>query len=138
MEKKQASDWYLALTHTLTSGFVIPLLIGIVYAFAVAPFLGFEQQSSSDALLTVAVSLFSLWLGVMYSARYINASYVITDPSRIVNLSTIYFAVLVGVFLIADVITFLNADQALYAAIDSAGLIASCGLFYYVSKKRLG
>ena len=61
-EKNEATNWYIAVTHWLTSGFVIPLIIGAIIYVPLTTFLGL------DDLLLAAIAMIiyplSLFLGV--------------------------------------------------------------------------
>lgn len=89
--KKEVSAWYAAATFYLTAGFVMPLIFGLIYGFIISPLVG---VGTLDTILAIVFALLGIWVGIMYSARYIRKAYVIKDKNKIVNLATIYLVVL--------------------------------------------
>lgn len=135
--KKQSSDWYIAATHYLTAGFVIPLLAGLVLAFlfAASGIVGVTQ-----AVIMVFVSPVVVYFGVMYAAQYLQKTYVIARPSRIVVLATTYLAVISLGFTLASGVS----AVAMRADIDMVILgltlvtnIINIIVFYYASQKMV-
>ena len=136
--KKQSANWYIAATHYLTAGFVVPLLGGLVAGILLAALN--VNNPTQLYVIRALVAVVLIYLGVMYSARYVNKTYVITDARKIVNLSTIYIIVLSVIFI---------AFPAWYAA--SKGLVTSTNdiqfqalnviitvvVFYFASKKYI-
>ena len=95
-EKKQSKNWNIAATHYLTAGFAIPFIINLVLGFPITTLIGEDNQT----LLTFTTSIiwiFGIWPGVIYSANYVNKTYIIKNSGNIVKLATIYFGVLNGV-----------------------------------------
>jgi len=139
-EPKKSAVWYIAATHYLTAGFAIPLIIGIALAFTVQPFVTSEIAFRALSLVTIIVAL---WLGVMYSARYLKKAYIITDPAKVVKLSSLYFIVIRGGLTLA----ILGAGSAslgmdlgspgmpMLYAYTALELLAACIVFYVASKK---
>lgn len=107
-ERKESSSWYIAATHWLTSGFVIPLIL----TFLIVLILGFIfGESAAEDSSTTIIALASLiytplvyWLGVMYSARYVNKKYVIRNSKEIANLATVYLLVVGGGFRLLQIL----------------------------------
>ena len=98
-EKKTSANWYIATTHYLTAGLVVPFIGSIILAFV------FRSLNISDlprGLIGLIASPIIVYLGVMYAARYVNRTYVFNDPMKIVRLSTIYLAILSLGFLAAS------------------------------------
>jgi len=93
---KQVSNWYAAATFYLTAGFVIPLLVGLIYGLVVQPIVG--VGTNVDTILTLIVSLAAMWGGIVYAAKYLNKAYIIKDAKKIVNLATIYMMVLFFIY----------------------------------------
>ena len=80
-ELKQSNKWNIAATHYLTAGFAMPILISIAVdlLFTVpGPF------------IIISSWLFSIFIGVVYSASYLNKTYIIEDVKTIAKISTIY------------------------------------------------
>lgn len=135
--KKQSANWYIAATHYLTAGFVIPfiggLALGFVHYFIVLP------QSDILALAISAVeSAILICLGVVYGARFVNRRYVITDASKIVKLATIYYVVLASVGWAASLLflSLVPVEQGVIATGITSSVV-NIGLFYILSKKYI-
>ena len=129
-EKKVSADWYVAATHWLTAGFVIPFLLALVLGIPLTLIL------DKDNLLLLSVgfgllNMLSVWLGVMYSAKYLNKTYVIKNAHKIVALSTIYLAVIGGGFRLLKLIQTGNFSYELL------GFIIGIVIFYLASKKYI-
>ncbi len=142
--KKQSSNWYIAATHYLTAGFAVPLLLGFLASF-LALMIPFFTAGIGKVLFEFILLVLGLWLGVMYSARYLKKIYIITSKNkqRIVNLATIYFVVLRLIFYIygflliiakirisGGIITDLLLNILVFVVISGA-------LFYYLSRKYI-
>lgn len=142
--KKQSSNWYIAATHYLTAGFVVPLLLGFLASF-LALMVPFFTAGIGEVLFGFIFLVLAIWLGTMYSARYLKKTYVITSESkqRIVNLATIYFVVLRLIFYVSGFFWIMTKIRV------SGGLITyflfnififvflSGALFYYLSRKYI-
>lgn len=132
-EKKQSASWNIAATHWLTSGFVIPFIL----TFVIALILGFvfgKDIGEGATLIAVASIIYSplvYWLGVMYSARYVNKKYFIKDSNEIAKLSTIYLIVVGGGFRLFKII---NGSGL---TVEHIGFILAVVAFYIASKKYI-
>ncbi len=95
-KRKKSANWYVAATHYLTSGFVVPFLIYLVSGFTIMPFVESLNSFALNIATRAIIGILAIWLGIMYSARYLRKAYIIDNESKekVVNLSTIYFAVL--------------------------------------------
>ena len=133
-EKKNSPNWNVAATHFLTAGFVMPFLVRLV-AMAIVGALFSSLSFGVAYIIQLAVIILSVWLGVMYSAKYIYKKYVITNSNSIIGLSTAYTIVLQAILLITGISREggVNADTA-YSVILSLVLILS---FYFFSKKYI-
>lgn len=136
--KKQSAIWYIAATHYLTAGFAIPFVGGLVLGFV-----HYYALPTPNDLVTLSMkaleSVILTYLGVMYGAKYVNKTYVITDASKIVKLSTKYFVSL-SVFWWALTFFFLSQLPEVSSAIVSIGVattVASIVVFYFASKKYI-
>lgn len=101
--KKKSANWYIAATHWLTAGFIIPLL-GIIILMPLLGyiFISLFGEDRASGLLQISILLlwpFIIWLGVKYSASYCNKKYVIESTKEIVILSTLYLAITRGLFM---------------------------------------
>lgn len=132
-EKKASADWYIAATHWLTSGFVIPLILGFVAIMVLAAIIG---SGASANTFTVSVAIIILtpiffWLGVMYSAKYLDKTYVIKNAQNIVLLSTVYLVVIGGGYRLYQFLqTGIFKDEYI-------GFILGLLAFYLASKKYI-
>lgn len=87
---KESKLWYISATHYLTSGFVVPLILSVLSVFLFKSFLGNSYQIW-QFLITLIVSFFSIYLGVMYSASYLKKTYKIKNAKKIIKYSSVYF-----------------------------------------------
>ena len=86
------------------------------------------------ALITIilsAIEILSLWLSVMYSAKYLAKTYIIKNSDNIVRLATIYLTVFNGGF---ELIKLLKRI-VLTSIIDLGFFVAGVTVFYMLSKK---
>jgi len=142
--KKQKSNWYIAATHYLTAGFVVPLILGLLASF-LASMIPIFNTGIGKTLFQFVFLVLAIWLGVMYSARYLKKAYIITPESkqRIALLATIYFVVLrLGYYICgfvwamtkirvdAGMVMNFLLDVLIFAAVSGA-------LFYYFSRKYI-
>lgn len=147
-QPKTARTWYIAATHYLTAGFVIPLLGGIAFSILAAyivgrwGYLGFNPATFSiifTALHTLVAAAL-IWGGVVYSSRYLLKRYIIPDASVVIRLATIYMIVLFLVFFIIN-ITWpdpLYPPTAIDLIIEFVNIVVLTAVFYFASKKYVG
>jgi len=142
--KKQSSNWYIAATHYLTAGFVAPLLLGFLASFltSITPLF---TAGIGKILFGFIFLVLAIWLGTMYSARYLKKTYVITSESkqRIVNLATIYFVVLRLIFYMFGFLSIMAKIRISGGMITDFLLnififvVIGGALFYYLSRKYI-
>lgn len=133
MKKKQSASWYIAATHWLTSGFVIPLILTFIIVLVLGLVFG-KNLESSATLIAFASILYSplvYWLGVMYSARYVNKKYDIKDSNEIAKLATLYLVVVGGGYRIFQII---NGSGL---TVEHIGFVLTVIVFYIASKKYI-
>ena len=135
-EKKNSPNWNIAATHFLTAGFVVPFLVRLVaMAIVGALFSSLYLSFIVVYIIQLAVLILSVWLGVIYSARYIYKKYVITNSSSIIGLSTAYTIILQAISLIIGISRGDGVNEGTaYGVIFSLVLILS---FYFFSKKYI-
>jgi amino acid permease len=131
---KKSQDWYVAASHTITSGFAIPLIIAAAYLYAAAPLLNLDTSSHLSQAIAAGIGVLSIWLGVKYSAVYIRRTYEMDDRHTIANLATVFFVLILALFTMpelfgADVIT-------IGQFINTVGAIISALVFYYASHRE--
>ncbi len=137
-EKKQAANWYVAFTHFLTSGFAIPFLVGGLLVL-----LFWKFPSLEIGWLQYLIGLAVIWLGVLYSARYINKKYLIKDRDRVIILSTVYFSFWLVILAlpggIVSVVKTFSGKIPWEIILNSIIIpIVQIVLFYVFSKKYIG
>ena len=125
-EKKTSADWYIAGTHWLTT--MIAAVIGAMILILLATL-------TKNPLVITIVGLvswpFLIWVGVVYSTKYLKKTYLIEDSKKIVILATIYFVVVSGGLRVYD---FLQTG-----VMEDGGIrfIIGAIVFYFVSMKYL-
>lgn len=142
--KKQSSNWYIAATHYLTAGFVAPLLLGFLASFLTS-MIPLFAAGIGKVLFEFIFLVLAIWLGIIYSARYLKKTYVITSESkqRVVNLATIYFVVLRLIFYMFGflwAITKIRVSGGMITdfLLNLFVLVVLGGtLFYYLSRKYI-
>lgn len=101
-EKKQLKSWNIAITHWLTAGFVMPFLINLLAVFVIFPLIEIES-TIQVFIIDFILALMAVWLGVVYSAKYLRRKYIIVDKNKVVILSTIYlFVIRIVYFLVVS------------------------------------
>ena len=134
--KKKSANWYIAATHLLTAGLVVPFLIGIILAL-----LAYIWVSSTHIILTqvqfqisiIIIYPVMMFLGSMYSARYINKHYIVSNNVSIANLSVIYLIVLGVLYRLPILLKGFSYGLAL----NALAFIIGVGVFYWASKKYI-
>lgn len=131
-EKKQSANWYIAATHYLTAGFAIPLLFSFVLGIPMV--LIFGKDGLAVSIANTILGAFIVWPSVIYSAKYINKTYIIRDSQKVATLATMYMIVIAGG---------LQFRSSLIAHFDVASIlgivrvVAMVFLFYVMSKKYM-
>lgn len=144
--RKASAPWYIAATHYLTAGFAIPFIGGLILGVG----MGIARISPGDGpfsgLYLAPFSLLMLYFGVIYSARFIQRRYIITDAMHIVNLSTGYLIALRVIFmllgaavLLSPVATGTPQAQALpmLLGVGVIQAVLEVAVFYFTSKQQL-
>ncbi len=129
-EKKASAEWYIAATHWLTAGFAIPFVLTLLLSVPVTLLLAkYANGNYLQGTVFVLVSILGIWLGVIYSSRYLDKTYVIKDANKIINFSTAYLAIIGGGFRVYEVI------QTGILHYTDLGFLVGVVVFYFVSKK---
>jgi hypothetical protein len=133
-EKKISGDWYIALTHFITSGIVI-----MIFYVVAQYFLFFTENKMIYVNIIGSPLLFilGLILGVIYSAKYITKAYVIKNSQKIAKLSTIYWIFLGGIDRLYKFMNITNNEELKYVIIGFIFLIIESIIFYTFSKKYI-
>jgi len=125
--KKRSAEWYISATHWLTStiGMVlISLTIKVVLSFL-------HPNLTNVTYLYYFLYPVVMLLCVIYSAKYVNRTYIIKDVNKIVAISMVYMIIIVGGFIGMNFLS----NGLIYP--DYIGLIFAIILFYFVSNKYL-
>jgi len=129
-EKKTSAEWYIAATHWLTAGFAIPFVLALVLSVPLLLLLAkYGNSSYLPGVLSVLLNILGIWLGTIYSSRYLDKTYVIKDANKIINFSTAYLTIIGGGFRAYGVM-----QTGTFHYID-LGFLLGIGVFYMVSKK---
>lgn len=132
--KKNVSAWYAAATHFLTAGFVIPFVVRIIGVILFALIIK-ESNPTINGIVTVVLGVIGIWLGIMYSSKYIYKKYVVSNYKSVINLSTLYLVILEVIFAYFLVInTEVTKTEMYYTLAYYIVLIVS---FYLFSKKYI-
>lgn len=131
-EKKQSKDWYIAATHWLTAGFVMPLIVGLILGIPVMLITG-ENNAVLFQVLMQIIWIFTIWLGVMYSAKFLAKTYIIKDSNNIARLATIYLGVVGSLVRIKNLS---NGMDVIYV-INLVFFVVGVAVFYILSKKYI-
>lgn len=142
-ERKQSAEWYIAATHYLTAGFVIPLLISVAWSLIVRIInlrSGMVVSGTTMNIFSLLLGAIAVWLGVMYSANYLKKKYIIQNKERIVRTATIYMIVLtLGFYLITFYLA--RSQEGLISKSDllhnGLSIFVIISLFYLFSKKYI-
>lgn len=131
-QKKQSKDWYIAATLWLTAGFAIPLIAMLVLGIPAQMVIG----ENNPILFTTVISIiwvFSIYLGTIYAAKYVNKTYIIKNSDNIAKIAAIYLVVLGGGFRLFNLIKGFH----IALMIDSVFFIIGIAVFYTLSKKYI-
>lgn len=140
-EKKISSNWYIAATHLLIAGFVIPVLLNLIESFVLFSVIKIIGLHDLDLSLIFNVSLVSFiliglintWLGVIYSSRYLDKIYFINNADSVVSTSTIYLSVITGTLGFIR----LNGQINAFGIIGIIYFLLMVLVFYFSSKKYI-
>ena len=133
--RKQSSNWYIAATHYLTSGFFFPGLAMLILAFIIIPLIGLKTLMSPPVyfLFELGSWILGMWWGIMYSASHLNKWYILKEKSKIVSLSTNYYIVL---YTIGALIQFISGRVTIMTIVYTVIFLGiTTSLFYLFSKK---
>ena len=132
MNRKKSAEWYIAGTHWLTS-MVSAAIIGGIILFVLAII---TQNIVALSIGTLVIYPLSMWLAVIYSARFVNKRYEITNPSHIVTLSTIFLIIVAGGYRGYSALSTSVSGSALMIA-NVTGFFIAFIIFYFASKKYI-
>jgi hypothetical protein len=138
--KKKSAAWYIAATHYITAGFLIPTVAFFAVVYAMAN-VGMDVRSVPVQIGINVIWLVAVWFGVMYSANYLARTYDITDAHKITVLSTVYRIVFVtlfigGQFLVSTGNTPTEIDMTMMI-LQVVFAILGTAVFYVASKKYI-
>ncbi len=138
---KESSAWYIAATYYLTSGFVIPGLLGLAVSYILKNIGIVDLNPIMNSLLLAVVWILGLTGGIFYSASYLKKTYVLKEISKIIRFSTAYFIVFNIIYLFIDLIKMLKAGttgtSTTIILINTGSFIISAIIFYLLSVRAL-
>jgi hypothetical protein len=91
-ELKNKPFWYVSLIYFVNAALLMPILFFISMGMLE---LGFPFISiTTEVIIGLALLVLMIPVGALYGSRYVQKRYVIFDSVKIVNTSTMFFAVL--------------------------------------------
>jgi hypothetical protein len=140
--KKILNNKYIALIHTLIGGVVIPCVaLGIFSAVAFILGISYENLNANTYFQLAAeiVQILAIGVGASISGGFVMKRYIISNPTKVLNLSTSYLGILL---LIAFASGFINTPIVSHISIPvtiiyAIGAPLSCFVFYYETKRKL-
>ena len=136
---KKSKNGYLAITHFLTSVFVVPLITGIILDFVFRSLNIFSEVSLINSFVLGIIGLFIIWGGVVYSSKWITKKYYIDNSTKVVRIATIIMAVylLISIFFIFILMNLGGGVDITTIKIDILFDILNVFVFYIISKKHI-
>lgn len=131
-EKKESANWNIAATHYLTAGFAIPFVLSFILGIPMVLLLG--TDGLAIIIGNTILSPFIVWLGVIYSAKYVNKTYIIKDSQKVITLSMIYMIVIAGGLQISNT-SIANFD--VNSILEIIRVVTIIIIFYVTSKKYI-
>lgn len=133
-ERKKSADWYVATTHYLTAGFAIPLIVALIGGFIFVLLFGSVTENDTfNGLFGLFITAIGSYLGVMYSAKYLDRTYIIEHKEKIIKISTIIKFVVPGVFILGKIaLTNMSVTIEIFSVIS---VVLGGILFYLFSNK---
>lgn len=132
MEK---SNWYIGTLHFLTAGILVPLVVSFIASSILL--LVLEQDTVLMQLLSFVIWNLGLWLGIMYSARFIRKKFNNYSPSRVALEGVLYSGLLALLLLGYGVYVAFTIPGAEFNYLGAGMFVVSAGvstaLFYYIS-----
>lgn len=134
-ERKASATWYIATTHYLTAGFAIPFIANLAIGFILAPLFG--PGTLTTLALSLVIGAAAVWFGVVYSASFLEKTYIIPDSKRVITLATTYYAVLNILFTIGVLFIPSDTEAGTTAAFIFSTIMTAVGMaVFYVASKR--
>jgi len=91
MPEKKKSQWHIAITHAFAVGVIFPLIASFIFKYLINTF---EIPYLWMYILSIALNVVAIWLGVILSVQEINKKLKINEVKRFINLSTFYFVLI--------------------------------------------
>ncbi len=118
----------IVLTHIAIGGIAIPFALSLIVSlllYFMLPFIGFLAYIMFPLIFIFPIVC--IGVGVKYSSIYLSKKYTISDPGRIIKLSTIYYAI---ILLSISIVTYI------IRSIEILGIgIILVPTFYFFTKK---
>lgn len=128
-QKKQPTDLSIALTHFLTAGFAIPVIVGAM-GYLLLQFFP-DQSTFFRYLFGLVLGIVAIWLGTRYSAHYLKTTHHLAHADRVITLSLL-FLILLGTLRL--LFSFQTGDTTIMIY-DTLQFVVMTSLFYLFSKK---
>jgi hypothetical protein len=135
-KKKQIEDWQIAAIHWLIAGIAMPFLFSAVFGYEVKKIAESFGVIVWMAILGEAIKFALIWLGIVYSAKYITRTFVIKNSEMIVKIATIYLFIFVGGFRLI----FFDSSSVMnyvFSSMHLISLLVVVPFFYFVSKNYI-
>lgn len=129
-EKKESTNWYIAVIHLLMStviGFIIMMVISF---FIGLPLINFDKLTF-HLISFYFITPVGFWFGIMYSAKYLNKKYIIKNAHELIRLSLIFMIILAGGYKLYQIIT------SGFGLGQLTSFVIALTIFYFASKKYI-
>lgn len=129
--KKEHTDWYLALIHLSVVAAMV-ILFFLIYGFLTG-FFGTTPSGAVGWIIEQIIFFVSLFLGIKYSAKFLQKKYVIPNVATLALYSSLYLGVLGGISWLLELMdTTFNFGMF---ALDILMIAASAAFLYFFTKK---
>jgi hypothetical protein len=135
-KKKQIKDWQIAIIHWLIAGVAMPFLFSAVFGCEVKKIVESFGVIVWLVILGEAIKFALVWLGIVYSAKYIAKTFTIKNSDKIVKIATIYLVVFVGGFRLLFFDSS-NPINYVFSSMHLISLLVVAPFFYFVSKNYI-
>lgn len=133
-DKKLSSNYFIAAAHWLASGFAIPMLL--VYGFGIPLSLMIGDRMPLVFVVSISfIQLVGIWLGVLFSSKYIASRYIVGNKVRVVSIATLYLIFIGVAYRVFDYVNNPGLDFA--RTIDWVTFAVIALLFYVLSNKYI-
>jgi hypothetical protein len=133
-ERKSAKDWYIAATHWLTASFVMPLIFSFVGGIAMG-LLGIENQITIW-IMSLVLAIVGVYVGIIYSVKFLKKTYIIKDKMAVVKLSTI-IAICFSIIGLGASLYSVELEKIVFSGYEFfLNIISSCIIIVFILSKK--